>query len=98
MPDERRVNLELGLLADRNALNRDAVLAEKGGGSYWRDREGEERARQEMILEMLSFLPMGGGLKKVMVRTPWIQRFCLGRRQWKRQHLVCLRGSKTYLM
>tara|TARA_Y100001951_G_C11146063_1_gene186402 strand:- start:68 stop:595 length:528 start_codon:yes stop_codon:yes gene_type:complete len=72
------VDRKLGLLADRSALNRDAVLAEQGGGSYWRDREGEERARQEMILQMLSFLPMGGALKKVMIRTPWDSKILSG--------------------
>ena len=67
-----------GMLADQSALNRDAVLAEQGGGSYWRDREGEERAMQEMQNEMLSFLPIGGGLRKVMVRTPWDSKILSG--------------------
>jgi hypothetical protein len=71
---ERPVGLELGMLADQADIERTV----RSDGSLLRDREGEERAMREMQNEMLSFLPIGGAVKKVMVRTPWDSRILSG--------------------
>lgn len=60
MPSLRR-----GMLSDQSALNRDALLAEQGGGSYWRDREGEQRDRDQFMMDILGTATPFGAITKV---------------------------------
>ena len=65
-----------GMLAEQQAMDRAGQY-----GSLLRDYEGERRDQEQFMLDVLgTATPLGivGGLKKVMIRTPWDSKILSG--------------------